>query len=236
MELNRGSQPGLGATVSSLWQWNLDGSNISHLFVVSFQSAGPSTSFDALTLDTSTNAAPLFSPPILPVNNPAPVIERWMYAFNGAPCDRTASSAFGTFGDEAGVDTRHAQHLIGWDTGALVATNRGATNYLVSRARVTLTINRGNLFAYDPTQDDFRTYFPTNNPARLPDADAGRPVELFGAAFRNGYTAATFNQCAPFGTNATGQRNAYAAGWSTNGVLVDVGSRRGQDQCRLSAV
>ena len=226
VELNRGSQPGLGATVSSLWQWNLDGSNVS-TFVVSFQSAGPSTSFDALTLDTSTNAAPLFSPPFQ-VNDPAPVIERWMYAFNGAPCDRTASSAFGTFGDEAGVDTRHAQHLIGWDTGALVATNRGATNYLVSRARVTLTINRGNLFAYDPTQDDFRTYLPTNDPARLPDADAGRPVELFGVAFRNGYTAATFDQCAPFGSNTTGQRNAYAAGWSTNGVLVDVGNNVGK--------
>ena len=151
-----------------------------------------------------------------------------MYPFNAAPCDRTASSAFGTLGDESGVDSRHAQHLLGWDTGALIATNRGATNYLVSRVRVTLTINRGNIFAYDPTQDDFRTYFPTNDPARLADTDTGRPVELFGAGFRNGYTAASFDQCAPFGVSGIGTRNAYATGWSTNGALVDVGNNVGK--------
>jgi hypothetical protein len=226
VELNRGSQPGLGATVSSLWQWDLSGLNVT-AYSISFRAAAVSLSFDALTLDTWNQFVPLFTLPFS-VNDTAPAIERWMYPFNAAPCDRPAGSVFGSFGDAAGVDTRHAQHLIGWDTAELVSTNDGPTRYLVRRCRVTLTINRGNLFAYDPTQDDFRTYFETNHPNYLPDADAGRPVELFGVGFRYGYDALSFDQCAPFGTNAPGQRNAYAAGWSTNGTLVDVSNNVGK--------
>lgn len=151
-----------------------------------------------------------------------------MYPNNAAPCDRPAGSVFGTFGDEAGVDTRHAQHLVGWDTATLVPTNRGPARYLVRRCRVTLTINRSNLFDYDPKPDDFRTYFETNHPAYLPDPDTGRPIELFGVGFRNGFDAASFHQCAPFGTNAPGQRTAFASGWSTNGLLVDVSNNVGK--------
>jgi len=151
-----------------------------------------------------------------------------MYAFNAAPCDRPAGAVFGTMGDEAGVDARHAQHLIGWDTSALVSTNLGPSRYLIRAARVTLTINRGNLFLYDPTPDDYRSFFPTNDPNHLPDTDAGRPVELFGVDYRNGFDAASFDQCSPFGTNAPTQRNAFAAGWSTNGVLIDVSNNVGK--------
>jgi hypothetical protein len=226
VELNRGNQPGLGATVSSLWQWDLSGLGVTN-YVITFAAAAPSLSFDSLTLDTFDQFTPLFTPPFA-LNDTMPVIERWMYAFNAAPCDRPAGSAFGTFGDEAGVDTRHAQHLVGWDTLAFIPTHRGPSRYLVRRCRLTLTINRGNLFAFDPTPDGFRTYFETNHPDWQPDPDAGRPVELFGAAFRNGYSAASFDPCAPFGANAPGQRNGYAAGWSTDGALVDVSNNVGK--------
>jgi hypothetical protein len=173
------------------------------------------------------NTTTIFAQPFA-LNDTAPVIERWMYANNAAPCDRPASSVFGTFGDAAGVDTRHAQHLIGWDTAAWISTNAGPKQYLVKRCRITLTINRGNLFAYDPTPDDYRTYFETNHPEYLPDDDAGRPVEMFGAAFRNGYDDFSFDQCALFGSNAPGERNGYAAGWSTNGALVDISNNVGK--------
>lgn len=226
VELNRGSQPGLGATVSSLWQWDVSGLNVNS-YSISFRAAAASLSFDSLTLDTASEFVRLFTQP-LSVNNTAPAIERWMYPHNAAPCDRTAGSTFGAFGDAAGVDTRHAQHLLGWDTASLTPTNRGPSHYLVSRCRLTLTINRGNLFAHDPTQDDFRTYFETNNPSYSPDADTGRPIELFGVGFRNGYDASSFDQCAAFGTSGLAQRNAYAAAWSTNGVLVDVSNNVGK--------
>ncbi len=225
-ELQRGNQPGLGATVSSLWQWNLAGLGVTH-YTIRFRASAASMSFDALTLDAGADFVPLFTTPFA-VNDTLPAIERWMYANNAAPCDRPAGSVFATFGDDAGVDTRHAQHLLGWDTETLVPPGRGAARYAVQRCRVTLTINRGNLFRYDPTPDALETFFATNQAGYLPDADAGRPVELFGVAFRNGFDAVTFDQCAPFGSNATGRRNAYAAGWSTNGELVDVGNNVGK--------
>jgi len=49
VELDRGTI--LGASVSSLWQWDLTGLNVSE-YSVSFAAAGPSLSFDAMTLDT----------------------------------------------------------------------------------------------------------------------------------------------------------------------------------------
>lgn len=162
------------------------------------------------------------------INDASPAIERWMYANNPQPCDRVAGSTFGTFGDEAGVDTRHSQHLIGWDTAALVTTNQGVSHYLIRRCRVTLTINRGNLFHYDPTQDDYRTYFETNHAEYQPDTDAGRPMEMYAVGYRNGFEVFTFDNCSPFGSNTAGERNAYAAGWSTNGTLVDVGNNVGK--------
>lgn len=50
LELDRGTI--LGASVSSLWQWDLRGRNVRE-YTVTFESDGPSLSFDAFTLDTS---------------------------------------------------------------------------------------------------------------------------------------------------------------------------------------
>jgi len=165
----------------------------------------------------------------LTLNNPP--VDRWMYAFNFSTGTRPVASVFATFGDENGVDTRHAQYLIGFDTFSQITTNLGATNYLIRRVRLTLTTSVDTTtyqFIYDPTQDSATTYFETNHPAYQADADAGRPVELFGAGFRNGFTDATFQQTNAFGSNATGQRNAYAAGYGTNGLLIDVGNNVGK--------
>jgi hypothetical protein len=53
-------------------------------------------------------------------------------------------------------------------------------------------------------------------------------VELYGVGYRNGYDEGSYEQCSPMGSNASGERNAFAAGWSTNGVLVDVGNNVGK--------
>jgi Bacterial TSP3 repeat len=161
-------------------------------------------------------------------NDVNPAIERWMYANNTDPCERVAGSTFAILGDDSGVDTRLGQHLIGWDTAALIPTNHSPSHYLIRQCQLTLTINRGNLFVYDPTEDDYRTFFPTNDPAYQPDIDAGSPMELFGVGYRNGYETNGFSPCDPFGSNAPGLRNAYASCWSTNGTLVDVSNNVGK--------
>jgi hypothetical protein len=223
--LERDRSAGFGATVSSLWQWDLAGLGITN-YSISFKAADSSLSFDSMTLDTWNEFAKAV--PEIFFNSREPALERWMYPFNADPCGRPAGSVFGTLGDSSGVDSRHAQHLLGWDTANVIPPGRGPSRYLVRSCRVTLTINRGGLFVYDPTHDDFRSYFETNHAAYLPDPDAGRPVEMFGVDFRNGFNAASFEQCSPFGNSAVGQRNAFTASWSTNGTLVDVGNNVGK--------
>jgi hypothetical protein len=163
----------------------------------------------------------------------APTMDRWVYPFGDFQGDRPVAPTFASF--DSRFDTRDGQFLLGWDTGTLVATNAGPKNYLIRRARLTLTITADQAFVYDPTLDAFQTYA-TNQPGYVPDADPGRPVELYGAGFRNGFTAATFTETSFYGpinpitsTNISiGTRNAFAAMHGPDGTLIDVSNNVGQ--------
>ncbi len=143
----------------------------------------------------------------------APTMDRWNYPFNATPGVQTSASTFGVPNDPM-FDDRDAQLLVGFDTDGLVPTGAGAANYVVTSAVITLTSMTDGVFEYDPTVDSFETYLDELNPNFIADADAGRPLELFGASFRNGFTYETFEegssfQQAPFG-NWQGTRNAFA--------------------------
>ncbi|MFN0066721.1 MAG: hypothetical protein ACKVYV_03700 [Limisphaerales bacterium] len=163
----------------------------------------------------------------------APALDRWVYFAGDLDGARPAASTWGSF--DPRFDTRDGQFLLGWDTATLVPTNAGPARYLLRRARLTLTVTQADKFAYDPTHDGFETYS-TNTPAYRPDDDPGRPVELFGAGFRGGYTAASFLEDSPYGqvnpftsSNITiATRHAYAAAFDTNGALVDISNHVGQ--------
>lgn len=226
VELDRVAIPGLGSSVTTLWQWNVTGLATAG-YEVNFTAAETSLSLDAVRFDTAAEFAPLFTPPFA-ITDTTPDLERWMYPHNAAPCDRQAGSTFATFGDGAGVDTRHAQHLIGWDTTALLPAHHGASDYLVTRCRVTLTLNRGDLFVFDPTHDAYTSYLDPGVPAATDDEDAGRPVELFGVGYRNGFDAGTFEACTPFGGNEPAMRNAFALSWTTTGEWVDISNNVGK--------
>ena len=142
-----------------------------------------------------------------------PTLDRWNYPFNASPGTRIAASVFGVPND-ATFDDRDAQFLIGFDTGDQVPPEKGAASYTVTEATLTLTTITGGVFAYDPSTDPFQTYLLEDHPDFQSDADAGRPVELFGVGFRNGFTIETWMenspfQQAPFG-NWQGTRNAFA--------------------------
>lgn len=161
-------------------------------------------------------------------------LDRWMYPFNGMPGSRSAASTFGSTGDDTGVDTRHGQFLLGWNTASLVPTNAGPVNYLVRRAVVSILVKNDRKFALDPTHDSWRTFLPVEHPLHLDDADAGAPVELFGAGFRNGFAEATFLENSAFGSSAAGGRNAFATSYDTNGVFVDVGNNVGKTPAQFA--
>jgi len=158
-----------------------------------------------------------------------PSLDRWMYPFNASPGIRTASPTFGAVGVEF-FDDREAQFLIGFDTAAddppLVEPGLVLSRYRVHSAIVTGTIAIGGVFTYDPTSDAFQTYLDPTDPDALPDPDAGRPIELFGAGYRNNASLATFEETSPFSTSpqpgpAPNIRDVFASDF-LNGVARDV--------------
>lgn len=157
-----------------------------------------------------------------------PDLDRWMYPFNSTPGTRPVAAVFSTFGDESGVDTRHGQFILAWNTGPSIPAGLPADRYLIRSARVTVTVTRGDVFVNDSTADPYGSLLFPDDPAFQPDPDPGRPLELFGTGFRNGFTPATFQANSPFGGAATGRRNAFAAGFAPDGQWVDVGNNVGK--------
>lgn len=143
----------------------------------------------------------------------APDLDRWMYPFNASPGFRTSAPSFGAIGVD-GFDDRDAQFLLGFDTGVgmdpAVEPGLGTARYDVLSAQVTITVTTAGGVAYDPTQDAVATYFDETDPDFQPDSDAGRPIEIYGVGYRNGFTAETFLEDSSFGpTLVEGARNAY---------------------------
>jgi len=154
-----------------------------------------------------------------------PSLDRWFYPFNGTPGSRGTSPVFGALG-LAGFDDRDSQFIVGFDTGAFVTTGLDPEDYRVTGARIVLTVAEGGIFDHDPTQDALETYFDPADPAYIPDADPGRPVEVFAVGYRGGFSLETFEEDTPFGNAAIPPaelgRNAFAAVLDTSsGEFVD---------------
>ncbi len=156
-----------------------------------------------------------------------------MYPFDFEPGNRVTASTFASF--DSRFDTRDAQFLLGWDTAALVAPKAAPARYLLRRVRVSVTVSRDKTFFYDPTYDSYVTYM-TNQPGYVVDGDLGRPIELYGAGFRGGFTAETFLENSAYGPlNAftssnisIATRNAFAAQFDARGELIDLANHVGQ--------
>lgn len=172
-------------------------------------------------------AAPVVCSQPVTTNGIPAVVERGTY-HNYFNRSNSAYAVFAYLGDDSGADSRLGQFLVGWDTAEAVPTNRPVTRYLIRACRATVLISDGNQVIYDPTHDELATYFDTNSPTWLPDVDAGRPVELFGVGFRNGYGATNFQQESTVGNGPPGTDNVYALCWTTNGSPHDVNNNVGK--------
>jgi hypothetical protein len=166
------------------------------------------------------------------VNYQRPTLDRWMYPFNSTPGSRPEASTFASL-NLAGFDDRDAEFLVGFDTGPDVTPGQGPASYVVISARVRATISEGGRFVYDPTFDSVSTSYDPTNPAYTPDLDPGKPIEVFGCGYRNGYGAVTtpttqeFCESCPFGgapmvPPAEGARNVFPAIFDSVGTPTDV--------------
>jgi hypothetical protein len=158
-------------------------------------------------------------------------LDRWMYPFAFTGGTRNLSPTFGAVGTP-GFDNRDAQFLIGFDTSSIIPSGQGAEQYQINAVTVRTMVGAPSGFEYDPTYDPFRTYLPDTDPEALDDTDAGRPIELFGVSFRNGYTHFSFGandnqppgfeESSPFGAQDVGTRNAYPLSFVSAGTGIDV--------------
>lgn len=152
-----------------------------------------------------------------------PSQDRWMYPSNGTPGTRAQASTFSALPGAAGLDDRWGFFLFAFDTGAAVPVGLPPEFYQIKSVRITATIGQDFLFRYDPSYDGWRTYATPSVPASEADPDAGRPLELHGAGFRNGFSAASFTETSLHGGNGSpGTRNAHPLGFDETGAARDV--------------
>jgi hypothetical protein len=158
-------------------------------------------------------------------------LDRWMYPFAFTGGTRNLSPTFGAVGTP-GFDNRDAQFIIAFETSSAVPTAQGAASYQINSATVRAMVGAPSGFEYDATYDAFRTYLPDTDPEALDDADVGRPIELFGVGFRNGYTRLSFaandnqppgfEESSPFGAQDARTRNAYPLSFVSAGAGIDI--------------
>ncbi|MBI4581204.1 MAG: hypothetical protein HY718_15990 [Planctomycetes bacterium] len=135
--------------------------------------------------------------------------DRWHYPFSFTPGTRSVATCFGAAGSAAFND-RDGCVVVVWNTGALLPAGLGVEAYGVRSVRVTLTNPKDATWQIDTTVDEWFTYDvngddqlnadgvargePGDLDGESDDADAGRPIELFGAGFGPTYTLQTWTE------------------------------------------
>jgi hypothetical protein len=150
--------------------------------------------------------------------------DRWMYPHNGTPGTRPQASTFSALPLSAGSDDRWAFFLLGFQTSQQVPVNLPPEFYRIRSVRITATVGSDNYFRYDGSYDSWQTYATTTRSAQVADADIGRPVELHGVGFRNGFNASNFTEFSAHGSSSPGMRNAFPMSYSPNGTAIDISS------------
>jgi len=155
-----------------------------------------------------------------------PDLDSWGYSNAFSPGDGKFATTFATLG--SADEDRLSQMLIGFNTASQIPSGEEASRYRINSVVMTATVGRGSNIAYDPTYDNVASYVGE-------DGDPGRPLELFGVGFRNGYErigfgpldleAPEFEEGTPYFGNfepTSIDRAAFALGGSGQGQLVDV--------------
>jgi hypothetical protein len=138
-----------------------------------------------------------------------PSDDRWHYPFNATPGTRFVGSCFGA----AGIPTfndRDGEVMVAWNTSASIPTGQGAASYQIASITVTLRNIADAQWPIDLTPDEWFTFdlngdtfinadgIPRGQPGdtdgESDDADAGRPIEMFGMGFGPVFTAQSWNE------------------------------------------
>lgn len=127
-----------------------------------------------------------------------PVLDRWMYPFNFSAGAESRASLFAAI-NQPGFDDRDGELLVGFNTDAEIPTGMGRNRYKVLSATLSVFVENDNAFYYDPSADPLASSFDTSDPEYIADADPSKPIEVWAAGYRNGFSAATFQEDSAFG-------------------------------------
>lgn len=192
-ELQRVST-GFGDTVLSRWEWDLAAEPSANLSLA-FSAAGSHSSLATARLDIQFGTAPIS---VIRESD----LDRWSYPFNATPGTRAVASAFASPVEGVGLQ-RHALFAFGFLTAPEIPSGLPASHYEILEARVLLTTSANFQIEYDPTPDPVLSFLPLDHADVIPDPDLGRPMELFGAGFRNGFTSLTWEETSPYSVDDT---------------------------------
>ncbi|MBT5382043.1 MAG: hypothetical protein HOL13_04300 [Phycisphaerae bacterium] len=152
------------------------------------------------------------------IERTSPDFDRWNYGFNTDPGARGVGSTFSAYGSGYPFDDRDGEVLLGFITGTEIEVGYPAHAYSVLYCTVELSISSADI-PYDPSTDLWGTYVP-GGPS---DGDVGRPTQLSGVDFRNGWTAWSFGEDGSFGdAMASGVRNCFPVDFDQFGELRDI--------------
>ena len=152
-----------------------------------------------------------------------PSLDRWFYPFNTTPGSRAVMPIFGATGTPD-FDDRDGTAFLRWDTSAEIEPGLGPDAYDVISVRITLTNQTADEVPYDDSVDPYTAYLPPDDPEFTED-DPGSPLELFGAAARNGFDPLSFPENGPYSPGdpvGPDVRNIYAIDLEPNGDEIDV--------------
>jgi len=124
--------------------------------------------------------------------------DRWNYPFNATPGFRGLAPTFAAFTGPTTFDEADGQFLVGFDTesAGIAPVAPAGFFYDIVSVKVSATHFSG-AFNYDPTHDNYASYLSSGDPNFVPDADTGRPIELYGVGFRGGFNGADFTSGNP---------------------------------------
>ena len=164
-----------------------------------------------------------------------PTGDRWNYPFNFTPGTRFTALSFGAI-DIPGFDDHDGQFVVGFDTTDLIPPGLGSSSYRIESVRLRASIADGGIFEYDPTLDPLGTYLASDDPDFVPDADIGRPIELYGVGYRGTFSDGTpvridtWTETSEYGDSpvvapAQGNRFAFASVLDDSGQPVNLSNR-----------
>ncbi|MBS0189486.1 MAG: hypothetical protein JSS51_15590 [Planctomycetes bacterium] len=170
---------------------------------------------------------------VFTANYGQPVLDRWMYPFNFAAGAETRASLFAAL-NQPGFDDRDGELLVGFDTGNDIPTGKGRLSYKILKATLSVFVENDAAFSYDPTPDPLASSYATSDPQYIADTDPSKPIEVWPAGYRNGFSAESFLEDSPFGGAPTvppaqGARNVYPVLLDNYQAGVDV-SRQVRDK------